>query len=214
MNTEIFAEAKVRAMERKVRNVLVATNTGKSVEAAQEIMGTGFNYFAVGNPSTSRDLGWVLHCGISQETKDRLEGRGIVVIERELSIFQHSSSVQVSHVSLRNANAAYVRRFNKTFDQNETVPNNVCKVIRQILGEFFGDGLCVCIEITLMAADSGKLPLEEDCMAIATPRGYSHAAIVIHPVKTLELFGTHFRVKDLILVPSEDDVWFNDGPIP
>ena len=214
MNTEIFVKAKVRAAEFKVRNVLVATNTGKSMEAAQEIMGTGFKFLAVGNPSSSRDKGWVLHCGISQETKERLEGRGITVIQQELSVFQHGPDRQPEHASLHNANAAYIRRFRKTFGQNETVPNNVCKVIRDILGEFFGDGPCVCIEITLMAADSGKLPVEEDCMAIATAGGYSHAAMVIHPVRTPDLFNTHFRVKDLILVPSEDDIWFNDGPIP
>ena len=69
-------------------------------------------------------------------------------------------------------------------------------------------------EVALMAADSGLLPLHEDCMAIAAPRGYAHAALIVRPVLSTGLFSTHFRVKDLLLVPGEDDIWFNHGPIP
>ena len=214
MRCEIFSEAKAKAAKLGVRNVLLATNTGKSVEAAQKTMGGGFNFFAVGNPSRSREKGWVYHCGITPETKERLEGRGITVVEQDLSIFQCRPDRQADQSSFRNVNAAYVRRFRRTFEQDEKVPNNICKVIRHILGEFFGDGPCVCIEITLMAADSGKLPLDEDCMAIATPGKYPHTALVTHPVKSAEAFSTHFRVKDVLFVPAEDDIWVNDRPIP
>ena len=65
-----------------------------------------------------------------------------------------------------------------------------------------------------MAADSGLLPLHEDCMAIAGPRGYAYAALIVRPVLSTELFSTHIRVKDLLLVPGEDDIWFNHGSIP
>jgi hypothetical protein len=51
-------------------------------------------------------------------------------------------------------------------------------------------------------------------MAIVTPKGYAHAAMVVHPTRSEQLFGTQFRVKDLLLVPGEDDIWFNGGPIP
>ena len=71
-----------------------------------------------------------------------------------------------------------MRRFGRTYPSGETVPANACKVTRDVLAEFFEDGLYVCIEITLMAADSGELPLGEGCMAIATPCGYPHTAPV------------------------------------
>ena len=214
MNIEIFREARERAEKLRVRNVLVATNSGRSVETARDIMGPSFRYFAVGNPSASRQRGWVLHEGITPETKARLETAGITVIEQELSIFQCRPGRQGDQTSFQNANAAYVGRFARTFAEGEAVPNNICKVMRHLFGEFLGDGPCVCIEITIMAADSGRLPLDEDCMAIATPGGYSHSALVLHPVKSAELFSTHFRIKDLLLVPSDNDMWFNDGPIP
>jgi len=210
MKTQIFAKAQERAKQLNVRNVLVATNTGKSVEAAQDIMGPGFTFFAVGNPSSSRDKGLVLHCGITAEAKGKLEGRGITVITREVSAFAGLPR----NSTFKNANRAYIERFSRTFGPDETVPSNVCKVMNHVLSEFFGDGPRVCMEIVLMAADSGQLPLAEDCMAITTPNGYSHAALVVHPVKSEELFGTHFRVKDLLLASSDNDIWFNDGPIP
>lgn len=210
MNTQIFSKAQQRARELNVCNVLVATNTGRSVEAAQDIMGPEFRFFAIGNPSSSRDKGLVLHCGITAEVKEKLEERGITVITREVSAFHGLPS----NSTFQNANRAYVERFGRTFESDETVPSNICKVMNHVLSEFFGDGPRVCMEIVLMAADSGQLPLADDCMAITTPHGYSHAALVVHPVKSEEIFRTHFRVKDLLLVRSDNDIWFNDGPIP
>lgn len=210
MNSAIFTQARKRAKKLKVKNVLVATNTGRSVKLAQDIMGADFRFFAVGNPSSSKDKGLVLHCGITPETKQELEKRGITVITQAVSAFHGLPGNSIFH----NANKAYIKRFGRTFAQDEIVPSNICKIMNHVLSEFFSDGPRVCMEITLMAADSGHLPLDNDCMAIATLNGYSHAALVVRPVTSSELFSTHFRVKDLLLCPTDNDIWFNDGPIP
>lgn len=214
MKTDFFLLAKERAIKFKVRNILVATNSGQSVEKAKEIFGSEFTFFAVGNLPISRKKGFALHSGISDATKERLEEKGIKVIRQEASIFQTSTKKNINNQSFRNANRSYVSRFRKTFEDEEAVPNNICKVMGHILAEFFGDGPKVCLEIALMAADSGELPLSEDCLAISIPYGYSNAAVIVHPVRTSSLFSTHFRVKNLLLAPSENDIWFNDGPIP
>lgn len=214
MNPEIFTLAKERATKLKVRNILVATNTGRSVETAQQIMGSDFNFFAVGNHPSSGEKGFALHSGIADSTKEELEAKGVRVIRQDASIFQAGANKKISVSSFENANKAYVERFGRTFPEDEMVPNNICRVMGNILGEFFGDGPKVCLEIVLMAADSGLLPLDEDCISIATPGGYSHAGLIVHPVKTPDLFSTRFRVKDLFLSPSDDDIWFNDRPIP
>ena len=214
MNADIFSLAKKRAAKFGVKNLLVASNSGESVEKAQDVFGAGFTFFAVGNPPSSREQGLALHSGILDATKERLGKRGIRAIRQDASIFQACANRSIAIQSFEHANAAYVDRFGRTFAEDERIPNNICKVMGHLLGEFFGDGPKVCLEITLMAADSGELPLDEDCMAIATPGGYSHAALIVHPVKTAALFSTHFRVKDLLLVPSPGDIWFNDGPIP
>lgn len=214
MNADIFSLAKERAVKFGLKNILVASNSGESVERAQHVFGPAFALFAVGNPPSSREKGLALHSGILDATKGRLEGKGIRVIRQEASVFQACANRSIGIESFEHANAAYVDRFGRTFAEDERIPNNICKVMGHLLGEFLGDGPKVCLEITLMAADSGELPLDEDCMAIATPGGYSHAALIVHPVTTKALFSTHFRVKDLLLVPSPGDIWFNDGPIP
>jgi hypothetical protein len=210
MDTTIFTQARERAGALNVRNVLVATNTGTSVETAQAVMGPTFRYFAVGNPSSSHERGLVLHCGITPEVRERLEGRGITVITQAVSAFHDLPD----NATCRRANRAYMARFGRTYEPGEIVPDNICKTMSHVLSEFFGDGPRVCIEIVLMAADSGHLPLDEDCMAIVTPKGYAHAAMVVHPTRSEHLFGTHFRVKDLLLAPGDDDIWFSDRPIP
>lgn len=210
MKTQLFAEACERAVAHGVQNVLVATNSGESVETAQDVMGPNFDFYAVGNPSSSRAKGLVLHAGISPEVQARLEARGITVITREVSAF----SKLPGNTTYRRANRAYVERFGGTYGPDEVVPQNICKVLNHVISEFFGDGPRVCMEIVLMAADSGQLPLAGDCMAIARPLGYAHTAMVITPVTSDHLFGTQFRVKDLLLVPGDDDIWFDNGPIP
>lgn len=210
MVSGIFERAKERAEQFGITNVLVATNTGSSVKAAQDVMGDGFRHFAVGNPSSSREKGLVFHDGISPATQAELEGRGITVVLQDVPAFVGHEANEIFH----NANRAYVERFGRTFEADETMPSNICKVMVHVLSEFFGDGPRVCLEIALMAADSGLLPLDEDCVAITRPSQYPHAALIVHPVRSAALFSTHFRVKDLLLVPSHDDIWFNNGPIP
>ena len=210
MRTQLFAEARERALTLSVSNVLVATNSGKSVETAQDVMGPSFHYYAVGNPAASHAKGLVLHQGISQEVQARLEARGITVITREVSAFTEWPGNAIYH----RANRAYIERFGRTYGADEVVPQKICKVLNHVLSEFFGDGPRVCMEIVLMAADSGRLPLSDDCMAIATPSGHAHTAMVVTPVTSEHLFGTQFRVKDLLLVPGDDDIWFSNGPIP
>ena len=60
METQLFVEAHRRARALGVHNVLVATNTGESVEMAQEAMGPDFHFYAVGNPAGSRAEGLVV----------------------------------------------------------------------------------------------------------------------------------------------------------
>ena len=86
-----------------------------------------------------------------------------------------------------------------------------------VLNEFFGDGPRVCLEITLAAADSGQLPLDADCISIATPSSYCDlpdAAMVLRPVKSQDMFTSQLRVKDSLLCPTPNDVWFSNRELP
>ena len=210
----VMQAARERAGKLGVRNVVVATNSGASVLAAQEAFGPGCQFFAVGNPASAHERGLCLHTGISEETRQALEAEGIEVVLQDQSMFQADERTETGP-ALR---AAAVRAYANRFHGGRLPPEgayDVVSFISHVLAEFFGDGPKVCIEIALMAADSGRLPLDQDCMAIATPKlGFAHAAMVLRPVRTQDLFSMQLRVKDLLLMPTPDDVWFSNGPLP
>jgi len=67
--------------------------------------------------------------------------------------------------------------------------DTVVGIMFNVLNEFFGDGPRVCLKITLAAADSGQLPLDADCISIATQSSYCDlpdAAVVLRPVESKE----------------------------
>ena len=214
MKADIMTAARQRAEELAVRNIVVATNSGASVSAAQEAFGPGYQFFAVGNPASAHQRGLCLHTGISDETRQALEAKGITVILHDQSLFQADERTETGPALHEAAVRAYANRFHRGRLQPDGA-YDVVATISHILGEFFGDGPKVCLEIALMAAESGQLPLDEDCMAIATPKlGFAHAAMVLRPVRTHDLFSMQLRVKDLLLVRAQDDVWFSNGPLP
>jgi len=64
-----------------------------------------------------------------------------------------------------------------------------------------GEGTKVCVEITMMAADAGLIPINRDIIAIAgTGRG-ADTALLIHPANASRFF--EMRIKEIIAKPSE-----------
>lgn len=216
IKTDIMDRARDRAESLGVRSVVVATNTGYSVLAAREAFGEGYDFFAVGNPATSLDRGLSLHDGISESLKAELTKAGIRVILHDQTFFQGRPKCEAAVEQHRAVDRAYSRRFHR---RDELPPGSadLDDIMFNVLNEFFGDGPRVCIEIALAAADSGQLPLDADCISIATPSSYCDlpdAAVVLRPVKAQDMFTMQFRVKDLLLCPTPDDVWFSNKMLP
>ena len=203
--TDIMTIAKQRAEKFDVKNVLVATNSGTSVRRAYETFGPQYKIFAVGNPASAYERGLVLHSGISEETQRSLEQKGIKVILQDQSIFQ-KPGLSFMGVSLQEVicNVSPNGRFNAI-----SITYNVLQL--------FSDGPRVCLEIALMAADSGELPLDADCVSIASPSSYCDlpdAAVILRPAKSENIFKGELRIKDVVLCPTSNDVWFTNGPLP
>jgi hypothetical protein len=221
-------QAKERAQQFRVRNVLVATLTGESVRQARAAFGSGYRFFAVGNPTSAHARGLVYHDGTSYETRQDLERDGITVILADQGPFQ-AASIGGQPYDVGGAVSASVwRGAHKCFDDWSFLGHLDQVIERGLRGEIsplwlmtqtvaslLGDGPAVCLEVTLMAADADVLPLDEDCMAIARPRPASHApdaALVLHPQKTAQFLHS-LRIKDLLLSPRPDDHWFCDKPL-
>jgi hypothetical protein len=203
--TDVMAAAKARAEAFGVRRVLVATNTGTSLRRAMAAFGSGYEFYAVGNPASAHERGLVLHDGVSEDARQDLEADGVTVVLADRSLFQ-GSGLSFMGASLEEvvAGAGPGGRFNAV-----AIAYNVLQL--------FSDGPRVCLEITLMAADSGALPLDADCISIACPSSYCDlpdAAMVLRPARSEDIFKGELRIKDLLLRPTPNDVWFSDGPLP
>jgi hypothetical protein len=205
MRTQIMTVAKQRAERLHVKNILVATNTGASMRAAYQVFGPDYHFYAVGNPTSAHEQGLVHHDGVSPLTKNQLEQMGINVVLVERSIFQERSrsffGVPLDDIIQGCSPAGHM---------------NAISILYNAF-QLWGDGPRVCLEITLMAADAGALPLGEDCLAIACPSAYCDlpdAAVVLHPVKTVDMFMGQLRIKDVVLCPTANDVWFSQRPLP
>ncbi len=202
---DILTLAKERAIAYAVKNVVVGSNTGRSVLEARGAFGDGFNIIALGNPASSHERGLVHHSGMSEETICQLEDAGITVALHEQSIFQ-GMGTWFRGVSLDEIveNVGKDRQF------------GAIQIIYRTL-QFFGNGPRVCLEIAMMAADTGLLPVDADCIAIARPGSWCNmpdAAMILRPAKTQDMFKGELRVKDLVLVPHDNDPWFTDKPVP
>jgi hypothetical protein len=221
-------QARLRAEHFGVRNVVVATLTGETVRVVRKVFGPDYRLFAVGNPTTAHARGLVYHDGTTEEARRSLEQEGATVVLMDQGPFQainiggqaYDVGGEVpleiwrgAHKSIRDW--AFIGWLHEVITKGLCGEINPLWIISQTIASPLGDGPSVCLEVTLMAADSGKLPLDEDCMAIARPRPASHApdaALVLHP-QTTPRFLAGLRIKDLLLCPRPDDHWFSDKPL-
>ena len=203
---DIIPLAKERAERLGVRTVVVATNTGASAEHALAVFGHGYRIIAAGNPASAHERGLVHHKGISDETRAGLEQKGIKVALQDQSFvqkyFDHSGESRCGLTRLKE------RMQSSNPFLLETV---ICNVL-----DWFCDSTRVCIEICCLAADAGVLSTDEDCVAIAMPSPRSncpHAAVILRPAKTKDMFKGALRVKDVLLIPGDNDHWFSNRPL-
>jgi hypothetical protein len=64
-----------------------------------------------------------------------------------------------------------------------------------------GEGTKVCVEITLMAADAGLVPVDRDVVAIAGTSGGADTALRIRPANTARFFD--LTIREVIAKPCE-----------
>ena len=203
---EVMLIAKQRADKLDVKTVVVATNSWASAEQALAAFGPDYTVIAAGNPASAHDRGLVHHEGISQETKSRLEAMGIKVALQDQSFAQK----YFDHTGASRCGLADLDERMRSPD-----PFPIQTVLCNVL-DWFCDSVRVCVEICCLSADAGVLSVDEDCIAIAMPSPQSncpHAAVILRPTKTADMFRGQLRVKDITLVPGDNDHWFSNEPL-
>ena len=64
-----------------------------------------------------------------------------------------------------------------------------------------GEGTKVCVEITMMAADSGLIPVDKDIIAVAGTSGGADTALLIKPANASKFFD--LKIREIIAKPRE-----------
>jgi len=222
---DIVTIAKERADAFGVKNVVVATNSGATADLVHKVFGTNYLIIAVGNPASAHARGLVYHAGVSEATRKSLEQKGIKVVLQDQSLFQAVAiggqpfDIGDKHFDIWGHcfNVDWSCSLGEVIENaGSKGPFNAVAIVSNTLA-LFGDGPRVCFEVALMAADSGVLPLDADCISIQRRIGgesnMPDAAMVLRPARTQDIFKGQLRIKDLVLVPGPKDHWFNNGPL-
>jgi len=111
------------------------------------------------------------------ETEDFLKSKGVTIVRQ-------------SHV-LSGIERSITRKFGGI---------SRVEVIAEALRALFGHGLKVCVEIAVMAADSGAIPLDEVVAIGGRVRG-ADTAVVLKPAHMNNFF--EMQIKEIICMPRE-----------
>jgi hypothetical protein len=182
-NTDKTLElAKVRALERNVKHVVVASTRGiTGVKAAEAFKDTGIEVIIVTHQTGH------IGAGVQQltdENRKKLENLNITIVTGSdaleggvgLGITRRQTTDATRPTPETQVMASLIRRM------NPTIPP-VVRIVASVL-RLFCQGMKVAVEVTLMAADAGVIPVDHAIVAIAgTGRG-ADTAIVIQPANT------------------------------
>lgn len=173
-NTEqVIAAAKKRAKELNIRDVVVATTHGGTAIRVKEVFSDPkLNLVAVGICEGYRENGWCF----SNDEKLRLEKSGIKPL-----ITSHALGDGVA----------------SSFTE-KSGGKSIEEIVRDTLYRF-GQGMKVCVEIVLMAADAGLIPMDHEVMAIAGTSDGTDTCIVVKPAYPRKLY--ELEVREIVAKP-------------
>lgn len=162
-----------RAVELNIRDIVVASTHGSTALKVAETFGVQtFNVVAVTICEGYKSEGWA----INREERAKLQAKGVKVLTG-------------IHALGDGVNSAFTGKFGgKSFNE----------VVAQTLYSFC-QGMKVCVEIVLMAADAGLIPVDGEVIAIAGTGEGADTAIVVKPAyprKFLDL-----EIREIIAKP-------------
>ncbi|MEM1588909.1 MAG: pyruvate kinase alpha/beta domain-containing protein [Candidatus Bathyarchaeia archaeon] len=173
-NTDILLEiVKNYAEKEGIKDIVVASTTGETGAKATKTF-KGYNVVVVTHCFGFQKLG-------ESELKEELKEK----------ILRNGAKIFTGTHALSSVERAIRKNFG-TLGPLELIANTL---------RLMGEGTKVCIEITLMAADAGLIPVDRDVIAIAgTGRG-ADTALRIKPATTFRFFD--LKVREVIAKPFD-----------
>jgi len=161
------------AKERGIKHIVVATTSGKSAKAlADAARGQDVKIIAVTH-----------NVGFSEEGKSSMDQD----IRKELKAAGHN--VLTATMATRNINKAISTRMGG-YSQTEIV----CATLR-----IFCQGMKVCPEIAVMAADAGLVPFDDVIAVAGTGKGWD-TAVIIRATSSNRFFD--LKVREILCKPK------------
>jgi len=173
-NTEALLKlAKAYAEAEGIRDIVVASTTGETGVKASKVF-KGFNMVVVTH-----------FVGVKEP------GVGELKEENRRRILKNGAKIQTATHALSSAERAVRAKFG-TIMPLEIIANTL---------RLFGEGTKVCVEITLMAADAGLIPVDRDVIAIAGSSQGADTALLIKPANASRFFD--LKVREVIAKPRD-----------
>lgn len=164
---KLLSAAVKRAKELGIKDVVVASSHGGTAIKAKEAFGDPkLNLVAVSICEGYRSEGWCM----SEEEKDALKKKGIKVLTG-------------IHALGDGVGSAFAEKHGG---------KPVEEVVRDTFYRF-GQGMKVCVEIVLMAADAGLIQMDREVMAIAGTSEGADTCIVVKPAYPRTFFDLEIR---------------------
>jgi hypothetical protein len=154
-------------------NVVVASSTGETGAKAANLL-KGANVVVVTH-----------HHGFVRAGESELKP------EFEKEILSNGARIFTGTHALSGAERA-IRKTHGTLEPLELIANTF---------RLLGEGVKVCVEITLMAADAGLIPMDKDVVAIGGTGSGADTAVRIKPANAARFFD--LRIREVIAKPSD-----------
>jgi hypothetical protein len=171
-NTESILElVKDHAQAEGIRDIVVASTTGETGVKASKLF-KGFNVIVVSHHVGFQEPGvWEMNENNRRE------------------ILENGAKILTATHALSGVERAIRKNFG-TIMPLELIAHTL---------RLFGEGTKVCVEITIMAADAGLIPVDKDIIAVAgTGRG-ADTALVIRPATASNFFN--LKIREIIAKP-------------
>jgi hypothetical protein len=173
-NTDALLQRVKKYVEKEnIRDIIIASTTGETGAKAAKTF-KGYNVIIV------------THCFGLQEP-----GKTELLEEYKKEILTNGAKIFTGVHALSSAERAIRKNFG-TIQPLELIAN----VLR-----LMGEGTKVCVEITLMAADAGLIPVDRDVVAIAGTGKGADTALRIRPANAARFFD--LKIKEIIAKPHD-----------
>jgi hypothetical protein len=173
-NTDQVLElVKKRADELNIKTILVASTNGDTGVKAAKVL-QGYNVVVV-----THSFGW------TEPNKDELTSANRASIEKA-----GAKILTCQHAFCGITRAARMKW--NTYGLDDIIASTL---------RLFGEGMKVCVEITLMAADSGLVESGKSCIAIGGTGHGADTAVLLRPANMPRFFD--LRVMEILTKPRD-----------